>query len=110
MPMKKKKKWIRSIIRVEALRTDVIRYTSPGCAWKIERTAWMRRGWIISEAGQPICTNADDGWRMSEWTLKVSAQTEPDTLAEAKRNVEKLERLYAQAEAERLACLRMLGG
>jgi hypothetical protein len=33
----------------------------------------------------------------------------PRTLAEAKRNVEHLERLYARAEAERQAALRLLG-
>jgi hypothetical protein len=106
-----RKKWTRSIIWVESIHTEVIRYTSPGCEWKIEQSTWGRHGgWIISEVGQPIVTNADDGWLMSEWGMKMAQLTLCETLAQAKRNVRKLERLYAQAEAERLACLRMLGG
>jgi hypothetical protein len=104
------RKWTRSVIRVEPIHTDIIRYTSPGCDWKIERATWQRHGWIISEVGQPILSYATDGWLMAEWSMKMARLTMCQTLAEARRNVEKLERLYAKAEAERQDCLRMLGG
>jgi hypothetical protein len=105
-----KKKWTRSVIREESIQTDIIRYTSPVCQWKIERATWQRHGWIISEVGQPILSNAENGWLMAEWGMKMARLTLCQTLAEAKRNVDKLERLYAKAEAERQACLRALDG
>jgi hypothetical protein len=82
-------------------------YHAEGCPWAIVPQVHVRRGgWLIRLTDESITTSYDD--LVAEGGRRLARLLLCKTLAQAKRNVEKLERALARAEAERQAALRRL--